>query len=381
MVIHPLIIRKGSCEDDEPTGVGHRVRFFDYDGTLLKTEFVEDGGDATRPAIHNPVPATDKSPALSHGFSWNNSTYNIKTDVDISNMYNPLDYKSHFYLELDEDTGYSCDMLFYKTNTVLMYIDWGDGSALESSNVRGNVTFSHTYSGKGNYIIKIWNTPESLGAIRLGQGTQATALFGENKRFKAGVKRIFLSRSVGYIYTYGLADLINLEVISFPSSAMVIASYAFSGCVRLKHAGLYGMTTLGGASFTGCISMGSISFPQGLTAISNSTLYWNCKIKRFTIPYGLQTMVNFCFQNMKAVKQVIIPPNVVSMGVQTFGGMELVEWYKVLPTTPPTITDTTFANCSAICRFYVPDASWTSYNNADYWKDLNLYKLSDFKED
>jgi hypothetical protein len=75
-----------------------KVIFLDYDGTVLKEENVSPGANATPP-----TPPTHANLTFQE---WNNNTTNIQTDILIGATYAVNDSRYHFFIELNEATGY-----------------------------------------------------------------------------------------------------------------------------------------------------------------------------------------------------------------------------------------------------------------------------------
>lgn len=152
----------------------YRVRYFDADGTLLKEEYVADGGTTTPPSNPNIDPdyLTFRCWASCIGEVFTD----IQHDIDYGACYLTKDDATYLFITLTEDTGltFSFGLKNYglSTNT---NIDWGDtNTSIKSTN---NTEFlSHTYDNYGNYIIKIWNetsiTPDKYWCI---EGTYDSA--------------------------------------------------------------------------------------------------------------------------------------------------------------------------------------------------------------
>ena len=85
--VNPIVIQQGSTP--EPTTGDYLVRFIDFDGTILKSQWVDDGNDATAPT------------APTHDYlifqEWNNSFTNITKDKDIGAIYETTNGKTYLF--------------------------------------------------------------------------------------------------------------------------------------------------------------------------------------------------------------------------------------------------------------------------------------------
>ena len=142
----------GSPEEVEDTV---EVRFFDIDGTLLKSEIIPKGGSVTPP----PDPTYDSErltfsrwlSAIGHNFD------NIQHDVDYGAHYTINDNSYHWFFTLNDYTGYTVTLNFVGSVSGGPTIDWGDG-VVETITATGNLT--HTYSTRGHYEIIVKRSPD-----------------------------------------------------------------------------------------------------------------------------------------------------------------------------------------------------------------------------
>ena len=89
---------------DEPVGSGFRVRFIDYDGTILKTEYVDSGNNATPPELPTHANLTFKE--------WGNPYTNVTRNIDTGAFYQTTPGDDSIYLDiyLDSITGLSVEI-------------------------------------------------------------------------------------------------------------------------------------------------------------------------------------------------------------------------------------------------------------------------------
>ena len=144
----------------------------------------------------------------------------------------------------------------------------------------------------------------------------------------------------------------NIGVISIGPIYGTIGTYAFSAAsnpssLMKKATGLIikeGSTDLGSYSFEGWVSAQSLDVKE-----------------------GVQTIGIYAFSNWQALKSAKFPSTLVSIGANACQYWYACDEIKLLSSTPPTITATTFSNLKATCVFKVPAGSVAAYQAAANW--------------
>lgn len=219
------------------------------------------------------------------------------------------DGKFRFWIDVDSN-----DLTFKAPVTVPTYssyrytgrIDWGDGSA-QTDYEYGNTDHTHTYSEPGRYCVSIWRTG-------------GAEMFSVSNPSSADVPKV-----IAY----------ELYFIGYPTNAM--GGMANVRKIRYSSA----QTTVSFANYTNLVDV--------------------------VIPDTTDT-IGTCY-NCKALKKLLIPASVTTINNGAFSGNTAMEEYHFLPTTPPTIGSTTFNNIPSSCIIYVPSASLSDYQTAQYWSD------------
>jgi len=222
-----------------PSGGGEEqkewlVRFLDYDGTILKEEWLDTGETAT-------PPATPTHSGLTF-YGWNTTTgyTNIEFGADIGATYRIDDGKTHMFMRVNLTTGLSFTLNIGKLDTGTTTVDWGDGTTTELVTTGNNIT-PHTYAVAGDYEITIWQSSgtDSITTYKLGGGNGSTPFLTTNTEQAAALEEIWSWHSFNYtalINSYGLLALL----IAVPPEGFVSDIYlsvgAFSGTKRLKAA-------------------------------------------------------------------------------------------------------------------------------------------------
>ena len=161
--------------DDTAVETTHEVRFFDIDGTLLKTETVEHLGTTTPPA--DPTYDSTRLTFQCWGCAIGDNVFGpLESDMDYMAVYKPTNDIT--YIFLDVDPAYNTDLAVSIPVNVItrriadsstagvarkLYVDWGDNSAVSVTEFSTTTTYSykpyyftHTYAEAGSYEIKIY---------------------------------------------------------------------------------------------------------------------------------------------------------------------------------------------------------------------------------
>ena len=128
--INPIIVRQNSILSTETK---YMVRFIDFNGIVLKTQFVASGQSALAPTVP------------SHQYlkfrEWNNTYSNVTHDVDVGAIYDTIDGKTYIFITATDRTGLQPSLSINKSNTALLTVSWGDGTT-STTTISGNVTIT-----------------------------------------------------------------------------------------------------------------------------------------------------------------------------------------------------------------------------------------------
>lgn len=379
-IIHPFLISKG--EKPPVPGVGHRVRFYDYDGTLLKTQYVASGNNATAPIMPDYSVATADRPALIFQ-AWNNSLYNIQQDMDLGAIYKTADEKTYLYMEFTPTTGKNPTLYINKTDTTVLNIDWGD-TTVETNNTNGNTTLTHTYANYGSYVIKIYIEGTANVKWKIGQNSSSTTLFGNTgNTYSPCLKALYIGGNISTIQNYGLSYCYNLKKLTMPTLVDTLGIYALRYCYGLEFfIGLYTATTTPQGLFYYCYGLKKVIISNNYTALANDTFLYCVGLEEVFLPTGLLTIGEEPFNYCRNLKKIVIPSSVTTLGDTVFNECVNMTEYIFLPTTPPTIGTDIFKVTNLGCKIYVPDDSIDAYKGATNWSAYAdyIYPLSEFEE-
>ena len=368
----PILVR---ATTPEPTTGEYLVRFIDFDGTILKEQYVDSGNDATAP--------TPPTHDLLTFDEWNNTFTNIQHDLDVGATYYTTDGKTYLFMRFTNTTGLQPAISLRKSDTSLMTINWGDGTS-QTTSASGNMAISKTdpYAAIGDYNITIecagsWDTYTYIFAnasayrgclLKFYAGVHLTSI-GNNtfrsanslvhialhKNLLLGLSLFFNSVSIKCIIVptintsimNGLAVCVNIELIVFPMSVSSIDTFLAQG---------------------GNISR--IILPDNITVLKQEGLRDN-PIKSINIPENVTTIeASYFYQCFNLGNELVLPHKIISLGGNTFYNCINIHRYICLATTPPTIASNTFNSPNDIMSIYVADASIINYQGATNWVSI-----------
>lgn len=395
------------------------VNFIDYDGTILYSY---------TPAEFAQLSALPNNPGhaglTAQGWNWSLSdakTYVAKYGkLNIGQMYITTSGATEIDITLTAP-DLSPTLMLRPNGTVT--IDWGDNSA--TNTVTGTSltvlkTILHTYASAGHYTIKL-TTDGGFAFYGPDLNTRGVLADGDNirsSRYSDDIDSIRLGSGVA-IGRYAFLYCINLKSISIPNTITSVSTdyynNAFYYCYSLKSITLpTSVTSIGANILRGCYSLSSVSLPKGIvfagtyniahcytlrsvvlpdtvTNLGNYALYDCYSLSSVVLPDSITSIGSNTFQNCYALANLIIPEGVTSIpnsfcsscftlasltipngvtriGTSAFSGCYGLTEIHFLPTTPPTLVNTSaFTNVPTTCIFYVPTGSLEAYQTATNW--------------
>ena len=308
------------------------VTFKNSDGTIIKTEEVKHGKNATEPEMIS----TDNMAFI----GWDNSFLNVKEDVVLVAK----------YLEVTEG-------LEYKLNEDLEYelVGFGDVSVED-------VVVSPIYNGikvvginytKSNTKVKTITLPYGIEYINESSfsGTKIETIYisstvnniepGAFYKPTSSIKTVIDLNNETYklvdssIYSYDMTILIlakgtnkngqiivpdtvkeiaanafnastGIKEIYIGDSVVKIGDSAFSGCEFLEKIEIgKNVEYIGKYAFSGCKNLDEIKIPEKVKTIEENTFY-GCSVAKLVISKGLEEINEMAFNLCKYLKEIIV---------------------------------------------------------------------------
>lgn len=338
------------------------VNFYDYDGkrvySYTKAEFL---GLSAMPA--NPA----HTGLTAQGWNWTleqAQTYVQKYEyLEIGQNYITDDGKTRLYVKIKQTVQLPVTLMFNQSIENGVTVDWGDGAS-EVAETAGNVTVTHTYAEKGNYIITL-EAAEGC-AIRLGQatGTGATqvATGANTSRFftqglratatssgREALVALEIGAGVNDIGSGALFMCTALETITVPNTVEFVRNLSMHGCINLKGFVVpSGVTQLLDYVFGYCYGIKAMCLPPTLTTLGIHTFHGCTDVARFTLPEGVTNLPNYVFEACYTADVIVLPDTIVgAAGKCAFAHCYGVESIK-LPSGVTSIGDYAFDQCHAL---------------------------------
>ena len=194
-------------------------------------------------------------------------------------------------------------------------------------------------------------------------------------QYCSSLTSITLPDSVTSIGYYAFRNCSSLASITIPDSVTSISSNVFESCSALTELIIpNSVTSLGTEVFADCIKLVSITLPNNLNSIGDY-YFNNCKsLTSITIPDNVTAIGLYAFYDCLALTELIIPANVTDIYAKALqiGSTTKKATITMKPTTPPTITSTTFT-ADKLNKIIVPAGCGDTYKSATNWSNFADY--------
>lgn len=301
----------------QPEGT-HTVQFIDVDGTILKSEYVADGGSATPPAN----PTREKCQFV----KWSDPYTNITRDTDVFALYRSSDGNSWYKVKANANDRMNLRIRCDTASPVI--IDWGDGSSDTATERNTYIEFRHDYAEGFNGWVKVSSEGNHrLGSIESDGNPCVIEVVVGDKVATIGpvASQMFNLRSIvipdtvkeyeGNLF-YHCLSLLSLALADGIKkfSMNKVLSMTDLRYVRLPET----ITEMPANMLGGSYSLQSIVIPEGVTSIGVSA-FRNCySLQSIVIPEGVTRIGDYAFQGCVNLKRIVIPASVISIGKSVF---------------------------------------------------------------
>lgn len=385
-----------------PESVGDfTVRFFDFDGTILKETKCNYGESVTAPIV-----PTHEYLVFN---SWNNDFDNITKDIDIGAIYDTFEDKTYIYITLTPETGLSFPFSYRMSSAGNLYIDKGDGSDVIINTTTGAVITQLTYDNYGDYIIKVWR--DGAETVQLGDSSTSIGMcfYSDNPRTLDIPRKFYISKyvtatnymcymfrnleycslpytyftSLSYVFSYSGIKHLNiprvttnlnntfiytrrLETVTIPSSVAYTNAATFQFATALKSVVFNAPFLINGLNllhFTSSIE--KVDIPVGSTLVPGSFLYYS-GVREVNIPEGVNTLYSYAFYGCYRLSNIKLPSTLNTIETGTFGTCYSLESIKI-PSGVEVIPDSCFAGIrnylKCICMGNLQAINTSAFNN------------------
>ena len=116
---------------------------------------------------------------------------------------------------------------------------------------------------------------------------------------------------------------------------------------------LTALTALGDNAFVDCISLTSVTMPEGITAIGNGAFKSCTALTEITIPDTVEWIRSETFSDCISLKSITIPDSVTSMSDGAFQNCTALETVRIGQQVT-SISSKTFYNCTSLTSVHIP---------------------------
>lgn len=272
------------------------VKVIDYDGTVLKEEWLNTGDTFTLPDTPTNNRLTFQTWSCPVEIVDNTITVG-ESDIIIGAIYTTTSGTTEIDIIVNENTGLT---FTFQNCTGLTSIDWGDGTISTGSS--GGAT--HTYASAGEYTIK------ASGITLLGNNPFGNASATPNYTIKA----VYLANTITEVGNYAFAYSYSLEAVTFANSITKIGTFCFVTVFSLKAAILPTQITYINSNLINGAGVEYLVLPNSVTSFGSSTLSNSYSLKVFAFPQNISFIGNACLTGMYSLQRVTIPDKVTSIG-------------------------------------------------------------------
>lgn len=375
--------RKVTVDVPKEASLTDAIRFFDYDGTLVKSYTAAEFANLTE------MPDNPSHEGLT-AQGWNWSLSDAKACVtklgklDIGQMYITSDGKTRLYITLTE--GRTAPYLkLYLNDDSELDVDWGDGSAHSTytSTSAEYIIQQHNYSEAGDYVIAITVVSGSF-ALKSSQSQLSTILSdlqnttsSTDATYINAIKKIEVGNSVTSIGSSAFRYCYSLSTITLPSSLTEIEGYSFGNTSLASITIPSSVTGIGNYTFSSCYLLSSISLPKSITSIGQYAFYYCTSLTSITIPDSITSIGQYAFQYCYSLSSIIIPDSITSIGNYAFQYCRSLSSDIILNGATGMGTNV-FSGCSALSEITIPSSMTTvPYNTFQNCNSLTSIILSE----
>ena len=280
----------------QPEGT-HTVQFIDVDGTILKSQYVADGGSATPPAN----PTREKCQFV----KWSDPYTNITRDTDVFAFYRSSDGNSWYKVKANANDRMNLKIRCDTDSPVI--IDWGDGSSDTATDRNSYTEFRHDYAEGFNGWVKV----SSEGNHRLGS-------------IDADGNPCVIEVVVGdKVATIGpvAGQMFNLRSIVIPDTVKECEGNLFYNCLSLLSLVLPdGIKKISMNKALYMTDLRYVRLPETLTEIPANMLGYSHSLQSVVIPESVTSIGASAFQGCGSLQSIAIPASVTSIGNNAFQG-------------------------------------------------------------
>ncbi|MCF0219511.1 MAG: leucine-rich repeat protein [Muribaculaceae bacterium] len=192
-------------------------------------------------------------------------------------------------------------------------------------------------------------------------GSEATVTYKDYGSYSGSVvipKRVTYNGTTYSVTTIGnnaFDGCVSLKSVTIPEGVNVIGNNAFNYCDSLKSVTIpEGVTAIGENAFSCCNSLTSVTIPTTITSIENYVFDCCSGLISITIPESVSTIGKFAFACCTSLITMNIPESVTSIGMGAFSYCCNLTSITI-PEGITVIEESTFSDCFNLTSINIPD--------------------------
>lgn len=305
-----------------PSEPHNDVEFIDTDGGILysytKEEFLE---------LSEMPPLPERQGLICQGWNW--SFEDAINQVEsygvlcVGATYITDNGETRLYINISPQATKDISLYFTVSAPNSLVINWGDG-IIEEISGKDNLNAAHEYSDSGDYVItfKVANDATLYLGQRTGS-TSYTSLFKNTLKDSIKLQNVEIGSNTKLLpYCFYWCRL--LQSITIPMGALFTykysnstytTNYMFNECYNLSSLviPISDIESFGEYTFSKAYSLCSISIPNNIISLNNSTFYYCCGLSSLVLPNSIKSIGQSCFSYC-SFKQLILPDSLTSIG-------------------------------------------------------------------
>lgn len=411
----------------------HLVRVIDYDGSILKQEYLNEGS-----TFILPEPPSNHSRLIFQEWSSpvnieNNTIIVGNSDIIIGATYATASGLSEFDITLNKATGLSVTVNMdgvknwgdgtSDAQTTHTYAEYGDymitcyGSTMTTSSSSGlfgqststpngfctaiRLSTNITDIGNGSFTcidnlanITIPNSVTNMASVCLGACSKLNSLtipksITDIPYLMCGsshnLASVVIPNSVKNIGSMAFTSCHALSNVTIPHGVTIIDKEAFCNCVNLTNVVIpESMVSIGVSAFYGCDNLARVVIPNSVVNIDNNAFYRCYNLTELTLSNTITTIKSATFQQCYRLSNIILSDNITSIEESAFASCDSILCYDFTKhTTIPTLSSkSAFSGINVACKIYVPDDLYDEWITATNWATYanHIYKASEMSQ-
>ena len=296
------------------------------------------------------------------GQEWNWTLESILEEggeIEVGSLYITDDGSTRIYVELHEG-ALNPKIGFKQKVSHSVKIDWGDGSAIETSDVNGGgvVSIEHQYAVPGKYVIRL--IPDEGRTLELFGYTYSSVILHKepsssyaNLVYANTIQKVELGRGVQELGDYAFSSY-RIKSVTIPKEVMKY-NRAFGMCRSLEYLVMTrAVSNITTSAFDKCSSLRRVSFSETLVFLGQYSFYDCGQLQQIYLTSKTRVGNGYIFSNAKSVKKIVVN-DCAGVGENEFGGCSGVEKIILVGTALWEISGSAFRSCELLKEIELPE--------------------------